>query len=203
MKSRYLSDSEIEKLFSALDDTGKLLFGICRETGLRIGDVVKIRRQDIRYVPNIGNVLTYKAEKTGKTGKCVLSDEIVRACRLYGGHKFVFSSASARTGHITRQTAWNWLKNAARRSGVSLTGCSPHSLRKSFAVNIRHKQGLEAARIALQHSDSAVTAIYAYADVYGGFSPDEPVTWAMINQLVDLVLCEMEYRRKKEGNQPS
>ena len=198
MKSRYLSGSELEKLFKELDTTGRLLFAVCRETGLRIGDVVKLRRSDLRRSSAAGYYISYVAEKTGKKGKCSVSDLLAEQIKQHcSGSGYVFSSACARSGHITRQTAWNWLKTAAKRSGVSLAGCSPHSLRKSFAVDVRHREGLEAARIALQHSDSAVTAIYAYADVYGGFAPDDPIRWSMVNQLVDLIICELDYRKKK------
>lgn len=41
----------------------------------------------------------------------------------------------------------------------------PHSARKIFAVNLYHRTGdLEAVRKALNHSDQAVTMLYAMAD---------------------------------------
>ena len=41
----------------------------------------------------------------------------------------------------------------------------PHSARKSFAVDLYHRTGdLEAVRKALNHSDQAVTMVYALAD---------------------------------------
>ena len=41
----------------------------------------------------------------------------------------------------------------------------PHSARKIFAVDLYHRTGdLEAVRKALNHSDQAVSMIYAFAD---------------------------------------
>lgn len=41
----------------------------------------------------------------------------------------------------------------------------PHSARKIFAVDLYHRTGdLEAVRKALNHSDQAVSMLYAFAD---------------------------------------
>lgn len=64
---------------------------------------------------------------------------------------------------------WKDLKQVSRTmriDGRKLTeNIGPHSARKIFAVDLYHRTGdLEAVRKALNHSDQAVSMIYALAD---------------------------------------
>jgi integrase len=114
---------------------------------------------------------------------------------------YIFGSYKSQSGHITRQTAWKWFKKAALEARVDIAGCSPHSLRKSFAAELRHKEGLHAVQEALQHSNSFTTAIYAYADVYAGYDPEAPILWGQIEELLDLIvehLCEKTIKNSKK-----
>ncbi len=198
MKSRFLSNAEIERIFKYLSKTDELLFGIARETGLRIGDVAKIRRREVRRkAPDLCEI-SYTAEKTGKPGKAVvggkLAADLLEAAKGKRGYIFP-TERNSKSGHVTRQALWARFKRAAEFAGVPLEGCSPHGLRKAFAVAVRHEKGLKAAQEALQHTNSAVTALYAYADAYAGCDPDAPITWAQVGMLVDLVVQQL--REKK------
>lgn len=198
MKARFLSNAEIERIFLFLGEEDKLLFGIARETGLRIGDVAKIRKKEIRRLAPDLCEISYTAEKTGKLGRAEvggdLAVELLAAAK--GKRGFVFASKRhSKSGHVTRQALWARFKKAAEIAGVPLDGCSPHGLRKAFAVAVRHEKGLKAAQQALQHTNSAVTALYAYADAYEGCDPDAPITWAQVGMLVDLVVQQL--REKK------
>lgn len=198
MKSRFLSNAEIERIFKYLSKTDELLFGIARASGLRIGDVVKIRTTDIRKRAADKCEIRYKAEKTDKDGVAVLEGEIAAAVldARKGRKGYLFpTERSSACGHLTRQTAWARFRRAAELSGVPLEGCSPHGLRKAFAVALRHEKGLKAAQEALQHTHSAVTVIYAYADAYAGCDPDAPITWAQVGMLVDLVLQQLSEKK--------
>lgn len=108
----------------------------------------------------------------------------------------MFSSDRSRSGHVTRQSAWLWIKDAAKTAGVNLDGCSPHALRKSYAVELRRSSGVAAAQAALQHDRASTTAIYAFADVYGG-KGGEPVLWSQVDELAELVAAKLAERAKK------
>lgn len=199
MKSRYLTDQEISLIFAHFDFSQRLVFEVSFATGLRIGDVLKIRKRDLKRVSGGGCEISFVAEKTKKKGKAVVYGEICEHLFLLAKRTKSFLWASrAKCGHITRQTAWNWIKAAAEAAEVNLKGVSPHSLRKCFAVRVRHKEGLEAARRALQHSCSEQTAIYAYADVYAGAYPDAPVLWCQIDELVDLIAAKLKRNEAKK-----
>lgn len=198
MKARFLSNAEIERIFLYLSAEDKLLFGIARATGLRIGDVAKIRKKELRRLAPELCEISYVAEKTGKLGRTEIAGdlavELLAAAK--GKRGFVFASKRhSKSGHVTRQALWARFKKAAEIAGVPLDGCSPHGLRKAFAVALRHEKGLKAAQEALQHTNSAVTAIYAYADAYEGCDPDAPITWAQIGMVVDLVVEQLKAKK--------
>lgn len=197
MKARFLSEREITALFAHMSADRRLVFEVAIESGMRIGDVLKLRRRDLKRAKNGAAEITYTAEKTKKKGTAfVYGKTAEHLFALAQGTKCYLWASRAKCGHITRQTAWNWMKEAAKAAKIDLKGVSPHSLRKCFAVRIRHEKGMQAAQKALQHQDSATTAIYAYADIYAGADPDAPVLWCQVEELIDLIVERL--REKKE-----
>lgn len=164
MKADYVTSDALRLLVNTMRPDNGLALRVCLETGLRIGDALKIRPEDIS-----GRVLSYVAEKTGKSGKKTLSPELARLLARNGDERWVFPGRyrSTKTGHRTRQAVYRDLKRVAAKLGVA-GQISPHSARKSYAVEEYHKHGLDAVRQELQHDSSAVTAIYALADVISG-----------------------------------
>ena len=199
MKSRYLSEREITAIFAKLPYDRRLVFEASIQSGLRIGDVLKIRSRDLKRVSDKEACISYVAEKTKKRGTVsVYGNVAANLISLSKSCKGFLWPSYGKTGHITRQSAWLWLKEAAKAAGVDIRGVSPHSLRKCFAVRIRHEQGMIAAQKALQHKDSATTAIYAFADIYAGADPDAPVLWCQIEELLDLI--EERLQQKKASD---
>lgn len=162
-------------------------------TGLRIGDVVALRKEQF---DDGGEALTlhYKASKTGKEGSVTIPPPLAAKIRrlLHSGKRsqYLFPAAKrySKTPHLTRQACWARMKRAARAAGVNPDGVSPHSLRKVYAVDLRHEKGLAAVREALQHSNEAVTRVYAYADTVLNAESDEPIRWRDLELVVDYIL---------------
>ena len=48
MRTEYLLEREVELVLSALTDQNRLIMRVCLRTGLRVGDVVQLRPQDLR-----------------------------------------------------------------------------------------------------------------------------------------------------------
>ncbi|MBR6726348.1 MAG: tyrosine-type recombinase/integrase [Clostridia bacterium] len=196
MKARYLSEREVTLLFAHMDADRRLVFEVAIQSGMRIGDVLKIRARDLKQVAPEAVEIRYTAEKTDKKGSATVYGSVAKKLLdLRKGRKGFLWPSTSKCGHITRQSAWNWIKTAANAAKIDLKGVSPHSLRKCFAVRIRHEQGMLAAQRALQHSDSAVTAIYAYSDVYSGADPDAPVLWCQVEELVDLIVARLQAKK--------
>lgn len=173
MQSRYVDRDELEALRRSMTEREWLPFQISAETGLRIGDVVKIRPGDLD-----GRRLRYVAQKTGKPGEAILRNATAARLEAFSGAKWCFPSPVDPRKHISRQTLWRRLKKASVKAGVSPDGVSPHSLRKFFGVEEYHRHGAGACKRALQHSQMTTTEIYALADFCTGDNAKKPLTRA-------------------------
>lgn len=182
MKSKYIETEEVEKLHEVMSDEAWLPLWVSLETGLRIGDVVKLRKANLQ-----SDGLHYKAQKTGKNGVAKISGALRRELSARRG-KWLFPSPYKANSHITRQCAWARIKTACKRAGIETDGVSPHSLRKVFAVELYREKGFKAVQNALQHANSATTEIYSFADWSTGNNANEPLRRRDLQLIVKMVL---------------
>lgn len=161
MRSEWVNDENIQHVLAALMDENRLACEVCLETGLRIGDVLAIKSEDIlrseRFV--------IKEEKTGKRRRVYFSQKLREKMISNAGKVFVFEHRTDYTKHRTRQTVFKDLRRAAKAFRVT-AHVTPHSLRKMYAVEHFKRTGGNLAKVKelLNHSDEAVTMIYALAD---------------------------------------
>lgn len=163
MKSDYLKPNNYGKLFVFMGYENTLVLRVSLETGMRIGDILKLKPRDLR-----GRTLTYTAEKTGKRGKAVISQGLANRLREVSGEKYIFPKRGDADDHRRRQTVWKDVKRAVaalRAAGViDSENISPHSARKTFAVEDMEKHGILHTQKALQHSNKMTTRIYTDSD---------------------------------------
>ena len=162
MRSEFVNSDSLKVLTSCMEYENGLALRICIETGLRIGDVLKLRKKDIQ-----SNKIDFVASKTGKSGtkeiSTRLSKEIERLSR--NPEDFIFRGRG-KSGHRTRQAVYLDLKKACKRMGVE-GQISPHSARKSYAVKVFHDKGLNAVQKELQHRNVYDTFLYCLSDMFG------------------------------------
>lgn len=173
MRSRFLDEREITAVCACMESRDWLPFWVAIETGLRVGDVAKLRWVDIT-----AHTIHFTAQKTGKQGVAVISDDLRRALlatRRGRASVWVFPSPQNITAHITRQSLWKRLKKACERAGVNPQGFSPHSFRKVYGVREYHRHGIGAVQAGLQHTDISTTEIYALADWLTEENADKPL----------------------------
>ena len=130
-------------------------------TGLRIGDVLALHTDQVRR-----GRFTIKEQKTGKRRRLTLPKELQLALLQQAGRVFVFEHRTDQFRHRTRQAVWADLHRAAKffRLPKRLV-VSPHSARKIYAVSRFQSTGsLQRVQELLNHSDEAVTVLYALAD---------------------------------------
>jgi len=127
------------------------------ETGLRIGDVVALRRGDL-----VGRTVYYTARKTGKQGSADIPAELARRLAMIADSTWLFPGRDPRK-HRTRQAVYKDLRGVAAQYGL-LEHVSPHGARKTYAVGVYRSDGLKACQERLQHDREATTLIYALAD---------------------------------------
>lgn len=163
MKSDYIKLSVYNRIFNYMQYENALCLRLCLETGLRVGDALKVKAEDID-----GRTISYVAEKTGKAGKKVITQRLANDLkRLAGGSGYCFKGRFGGKKHRTRQAVWNDVKKAAKLAGIP-ANVSPHSTRKTYAVGLYHDKGIIATEQELQHDRLDTTLLYAFSDMLSG-----------------------------------
>lgn len=169
MKADFVKSDTFKALYNLMQYENVLALRLSCETGLRIGDVLKVKPSDID-----GTKLTYTAQKTGKSGVKSISPDLSRRLKSIQGRYFVFEGRTDERKHRTRQTVYTDLKRACRELGVP-GQVSPHSARKNYAVGVYRKDGLNKAKNELQHDSELVTLGYVLSDIMSDNSTKTPV----------------------------
>lgn len=159
MRTDYICRQELEHLLAALTRPNRLAMEVSLHTGLRISDVLNFRSERLSkrfYVREL---------KTGKRRRIYLSNELLDRCQAIAGKIYVFEGRLNQNKHRTRQAVWKDLKRIARMFRLE-KNIAPHSARKVYAVDFYKKSGGDLQRVKelLNHTDEAVTALYALSD---------------------------------------
>ena len=162
IRADYIRKDSFEHILSALMPENRLALIVSLTTGLRIDDVLSLRRCDI-----VKQRFTIHEMKTGKARKVSLSKELQDELLYICGRYYVFEHRLDPKKHRTRQAVFKDLKRACDLFRISkCVNISPHTARKIYAVG-EYKSTCKLATVQklLNHSDEAVTMLYAMADV--------------------------------------
>lgn len=164
-RSQWVARHYMELLLLALTPENAEALRVSMDYGARIGDVLAMRTEAAR-----SGRWNYREQKTGKRRRVRLSEAHRRALLRFAGRVYVFEHRTDWTRHRTRQAVWKDLKRVAR--ACRLDGVACHSARKIYSVEQYRKSGGNLAKVCrlLNHSDEAVTALYAYADLMSKYS---------------------------------
>ena len=142
-------------------------------TGLRVSELVGL---PMAALVGDGEILRVRG-KGGKERIVPLSDPARRALAAYlpirglfvapgiaaAASRFVFPSATARAGHLTRQRFGQILKDLAVEAGIDPGRLSPHVVRHAFATHLLTRGAdLRIVQKLLGHADIATTQIYTH-----------------------------------------
>lgn len=191
MRASYIDKDTLQRLRDSAKHNAWLPLWVSVETGLRVGDVVSLRWEQIRR-----GGISYTAEKTKKDGHALISAGLYNALMdtYTGGTEWVFPSPKDPQKHIRRETVWHRVKAACARCGVDPAGISPHTMRKVFAVELFKRAGLKAAQVALQHDRASTTELYALSDFSTGSNARLPLTRGDIPLIVELCVAALKNR---------
>lgn len=158
MRADYIKPSVYTRIYHLMEYENALALRLSLETGLRIGDCLALRPEDID-----GCVISYTAQKTGKRGKKKISADLAKRLRKISDKNFVFVGRFGDKPR-TRQAVWKDVKKASKALKIS-ENLSPHSARKTYAVEEFHEKGFKEVQKELQHDRAETTMLYAYSDI--------------------------------------
>lgn len=158
IKTEYLLNKEVDRVLGCLTDENRLVCKVILHTGLRVGDVLALRREDIK------EQFWITEAKTGKRRRVGLTRDLLREMNAVAGSEWVFEHRTNHKKHRTRQAVYSDVKRAAKAYRLK-QNVAPHSFRKAYAVELLEKYGdIERVKRALNHNSVATTTIYALAD---------------------------------------
>lgn len=165
MRTGYVEPDVFELLLTALMPANRLALQVSMVTGLRIADVLHLKTYDLLRTSRP----TITERKTGKHRRVYFPRALREEMLRQAGRYYIFEGRFEETRPRTRQAVFKDLKRVARLYRIDgekiRVNIAPHTARKIYAVQDYRAHGsLERVRRLLNHSDEAVTALYALAD---------------------------------------
>lgn len=172
-----LSPDEIEQLIGAAESArDRALMELLYGGGLRVSELVSL---PLRTAPKPGQDHMIIEGKGGKERMVVLGRPALAALAAHmearahvlpketakreKAQRWLFPSASAADGKLTRRRVAQILEAAALKAGLDPARVSPHVLRHAFATHlVDGGADLRTVQTLLGHSDIATTQIYTH-----------------------------------------
>lgn len=158
-RSQWTSSDVMSHILAALTPPNRLAITVSLVTGLRIDDVLRMHSRDL-----LKERFRITEEKTLKHRTIRLPAGLRDELLSIAGKIYVFEGRLDARKHRTRQAVYKDIVRARKLFRLS-ERITPHSARKIYAV-AEYKRDTNLARLRdlLNHSDEAVTLIYAMAD---------------------------------------
>lgn len=159
MRTDWVCDDDFRVILRLLTFENRLAVETSLRYGLRIGDVLALRRSDVAK-----GDFTIKEQKTGKSRRIRCTGEFQERLLSHAGRVYIFEHRTDWRKHRTRQAVYKDIKRAAKALRLD-ENVGTHSARKNYAVHEFQVSGdIKKIQRMLNHADEAVTLIYALAD---------------------------------------
>ena len=154
-----LTKDEMRSLLDATDtEKSRLMISLLYSTGLRVSELVNLKKQDINFSDLTGWV---RKGKGNKDRLFAMSDSIAKDLQAYLAereYQYVFSKDKP----LTTRNIQKIIKQTSQRAGVQKK-VTPHTLRHSFATHLL-EQGtdIRVIQAMLGHSNLNTTQVYTH-----------------------------------------
>lgn len=150
---------DIAEYLAEKSDRNALLFLYGIYTGLRISDIRLKRVRDVRGKDRFKVI----EKKTGKERNFRVNATLKRALDKYvkdkKDYEYLFASRQGKNRPISRQQAYNILKDAGDKFGLDLIGT--HTMRKTFGYHLYKQTGdINLVQTILNHNTPEYTKLY-------------------------------------------
>lgn len=165
MRTDYIAPDVFQLLLTALMPENRRALQLSLATGLRIGDCLRMRTVDVEKSQRP----TITEQKTGKKRRVYIPAALRVELLKNAGQRYLFPGRLNPNRPRTRAAVYKDLKRVAklyRLDGRKIAeNIAPHSARKIYAVQDYHAHhSLQRVQRLLNHSNEAVTMLYAMAD---------------------------------------
>ncbi len=158
-----LSEKEVRRILSQpKNEKHKTMLALIYSSGLRVGEVVRLKAGDI---DSDRMLLRVKQGKGRKDRYTLLSENCLKQVRryykLYKPEDWLFPGAKEGS-HLTERTVQRVFKQTCKKVNIN-KDVSVHSLRHSFATHLlEHGTGLRYIQKLLGHKSSTTTEVYTH-----------------------------------------
>lgn len=155
-----LNKEEIKLLLDKSDTRkSKLIISFLYSSGLRVSELVNLKRQDLNFQDKIGWVRKGKGNKdrifTVSENLCI---ELQKFLEKHSENIYLFSKEKP----LTTRNIQKIIQNTARKAGLQQK-ITPHTLRHSFATHLLESgTDIRVIQAILGHENLATTQIYAH-----------------------------------------
>lgn len=169
----YIDIEDCKRLEDSCNDIReKLLIAFMWRCGLRISEVISLKKRDIHFDTGRIHVLHGGKDDKPKMGNMgvvsippLFLEYLKNVLHSLNDDDFIFPSRYRKQGYITRQRAWQIFRNVLKRSGLVYDKdgqpIHPHTLRHSFGVWLaKNGAKLDLIREQLRHKSLSTTTIY-------------------------------------------
>lgn len=160
LRSDWVNDDIMSHILAALMLENRLAILVSISTGLRIDDVLSLKSAQL------SERFTITESKTKKHRTVRLPNNLLDELLAVAGKIWVFEGRCDPRKHRTRQAVYKDIKRACKAFRVPCTlKVSCHTARKIYAVK-QYKRTCDMSKVRdlLNHSNEAVTMLYALAD---------------------------------------
>lgn len=163
----FLDFEEAERLMAHADEEWRPMIMVALKTGLRLGELLALRREDVDL--KAGRLMVRRSvargiigtPKSGKSREVPLSGEAIRALKSYRHLKGELIFCQADGSLFGKEMCKHPLWRACKRAGLRLIGW--HVLRHTFASHLAMRGApLKAVQELLGHSTIEMTMRYAH-----------------------------------------
>ncbi len=157
---KVISKEKIKQMIELTENLKhKIIIKLLYSSGLRLQELIDLKRKDIDFERGIINVKKGKGNKDRVT---LISDALkLDLLKYYSNNTFKTEYIfEGRNGKYTKKSVQKFLEQAGKKVGIKVT---PHMLRHSFATHLL-EQGTDIRHIQklLGHSDLKTTEIYTH-----------------------------------------
>ena len=152
----YVNEETARLIIDKLPEPHNLIFEIGVTTGLRVSDIVALKKDILKIKEP-----TIQERKTGKSKRIYINKKLKSKLIKYSekNQNYIFETNS-KSGHITRQAVHKAIKRTTKKLGIC-ENISTHTARKTYARKMLNKnKGLKYVKDKLNHSTIADTLLY-------------------------------------------